>query len=120
MVAIDRAPPTGVVAEVSVGQGGAVVYVQGDVDLASAPELGAQLADAVRHGPRLVIDLAGVTFLDSAGLTAIVRAYRASGQIAEALILRSPSPALRRLLATTGIDRLVTIEPAERPSPGLW
>jgi anti-anti-sigma factor len=51
-----------------------VVVVVGEIDLATAPILREHLAGAMLAGvPRAVLDLAGVTFLDSSGLSVVIR-----------------------------------------------
>jgi anti-sigma B factor antagonist len=49
-----------------------VLRVQGEVDMASADQLRDALGDALEADPTLVVDLAGVTFIDVAGLRAIL------------------------------------------------
>jgi anti-anti-sigma factor len=51
------------------------IVVRGEVDIATAPHLRAAVAGASRDGHLVVLDLAGVTFMDSAGLHALVGAH---------------------------------------------
>jgi anti-sigma B factor antagonist len=52
-----------------------VVGVSGEIDIASAPKLREELLGALRrHGTRLVLDLGGVTFIDCAGINALLAA----------------------------------------------
>jgi anti-anti-sigma factor len=53
---------------------GAVLEVNGEVDLATVEQFRAALLDAQRS-ERVVVDLSGVTFMDSAGVNALVGAY---------------------------------------------
>jgi anti-sigma B factor antagonist len=76
--------------------GAVVVTVSGDIDMGSAPLLAAELASARRetHQP-LIIDMAGVTFMGSAGLQVL------ADQIVEAnstIELRDVQPNARRVL----------------------
>lgn len=52
--------------------------------------------------PRLVIDMAGVSFVDSSGLRSLVRARTKVGG-KESLVLRSPRASTVRLLEITGL-----------------
>jgi anti-anti-sigma factor len=54
--------------------GGVVVIASGEIDLWSAPEVNAALATHGTRDSRLVLDLRGVTFMDSSGLGLIVEA----------------------------------------------
>lgn len=60
------------------GHGAVVATVRGEVDTLTAPRLQAALDRVLRRaaGRRVVLDLLGVTFLGSAGLTALVVAAR--------------------------------------------
>ncbi len=71
------------------------VAVSGDVDAYSAPELAASLID---HRADRVI-LTAVTFIDAAGLRALLTAHRARP---EGLTLISPSLCVLRLLDLAG------------------
>ena len=57
--------------------GPTVLRVTGALDLALAPKLQQLVERAVRHGDRvLVVDLTGVDFLASAGMSVLVRTHR--------------------------------------------
>ena len=61
---------------VSIGDGVAVARLTGEVDTYTVPDV-RQTFDAIRlaSGTRVVVDLRGVTFLDSSGLGAIIGLY---------------------------------------------
>lgn len=73
-----------------------VASVSGEVDLATAPEIEA-LGDGGSKG--LALDLSGVKFIDSSGLRALVKLQ----EVVPALVLVSPSPVVRKLLALTNM-----------------
>ena len=91
--------------------GGVVVEVRGEVDLASSDRLGRVLVDvATRLRPtHLVVDLLHVTFIDSTGLGALVSAADAARRHGVGLTVRPPSPFVTTQLRTTGLyDRLTS------------
>jgi anti-sigma B factor antagonist len=51
-----------------------VIAVAGEVDMATAPSLAECLADHADHD--VILDLSGVGFLDSSGLTALINGHR--------------------------------------------
>ena len=88
------------------------VTVRGDVDSVNAARFGDHLLQVVRRpGVHTVqLDLRGVTFLDSAGLTALVVAHRAAEEAGRVLCLRcGSSRAVRRPLEITGLSSMLTI-----------
>jgi anti-sigma B factor antagonist len=91
-----------------VGERSAVVMIDGELDMATSPELRDVLADLALHGVarHLVIDLSGCTFVDSTGLGLLVAVQRS----AEApLDLVVTDPQIVRLLAITALDRLFRV-----------
>jgi anti-sigma B factor antagonist len=86
------------------------VAVRGEVELATVPMMSAALDDAIRtsSGP-FVIDLTAVDFLDSSGISCLVRARALLGQHDRQLVLICPQGIARRALELTGIDQLVAL-----------
>ncbi len=80
-----------------------VVWVEGDVDSASAERLLRALHRLRGAYGSVVVDLAGVSAMDSAGYGALLRACRESRHSGSHLVLRSPSPHIRRMLEVTGL-----------------
>jgi anti-sigma B factor antagonist len=85
-----------------------VAHVAGEVDAFNASELRSAL-EPLTSAPRLVIDLAGVPFVDSAGLGALIGAVRRVRELDGKVALARPRPALAKLLDHTGISRLVAV-----------
>src|SRR5690606_38106595 len=91
-------------------QGRHLVAAVGEIDLATAPALRTELLTAlVRYSPRLVLDLSGVTFLDSTGLAVLVAVHRRARAEGGELSLAGPRPVVRKLLGITYLDRVFPI-----------
>jgi anti-sigma B factor antagonist len=90
--------------------GASGVAVRGEVELATAPDLTAALDDAIRRtsGP-FVVDLTAVDFLDSCGISCLVRARARLASDDRPLALICPRGQPRRTLELTGVDELVPI-----------
>ena len=88
----------------------AVVVLAGELDLADAPAVTAQLLSAADQSGRVSVDLAGVTFIDSTAIGALVGVQRTLRERGGSLVLRRPSRAVARLLELTALDRLFEIE----------
>jgi anti-sigma B factor antagonist len=109
---------------VSTAQGLPVVSVRGEVDISSVGALDDALDAQFDAGAcSVVVDFLGVTFLDSTGLSALVRAHRRSTEQGGRLALVMDDPQLLRLLSISGLDRLIpsfaTLDAAlaDRPQP---
>jgi anti-sigma B factor antagonist len=84
-----------------------VVTPTGDIDLAVAGQVRAALTDLVDHGhPRLLVDLAGVSYIDSAGLAALVAAMKHARHAGGDVRLCALQPDVQ---ATFEVARLVTV-----------
>ena len=86
-----------------------VVCVSGDVDLGTAPDFEEALAQAVEHrlGDPLVIDLSDVSFIDSTGLNALVRALERQRLAGSTLALVSDDSRVAMMLEVTRLDRVL-------------
>lgn len=91
-------------------RGDTILAVRGDVDLATASFLWESVEQVLSDSERLIVDLRDVDFLDSTGLSVFVRAHRRLREAGGALVLRSPSPRVRRVLDLTGLAQVLTIE----------
>lgn len=90
---------------------GPVITVVGELDPFTAPTFDRAIDALVTSaGERVVVDLAGVEFIDSAGLRCLLIAQRRFEELEVEFVLRSPSPIVRRLLEITLIDSVIRIE----------
>ena len=58
----------------------------------------------------LVLDMAGITFMDSSGIALILRAQQRMQLLDGSVLVRNVPPQARRVLDAAGIGRLVTIK----------
>jgi anti-sigma B factor antagonist len=88
-----------------------LLTAEGEIDIASAPRLRDQLLAALGLEPALpvTLDMAGVTFLDSTGLAALVEVHRLAGEGGRRLCLLSPRRSVRRILHLTQLDALLEV-----------
>jgi anti-anti-sigma factor len=87
--------------DVVVGQDG-VISVSGDIDMAGGPVLDAALATAETKRDDVVIDLQGVTFVDSSGLRSLLGAARRADQRGRRVALLHVGREVNRLFELTG------------------
>lgn len=87
-----------------------LVSVQGEVDLATAPELEAVLEQALQGAAKqLVVDLREVGFLDSSGLSLLVRQDRRARRISRRLIVIKGPPQVQQVFEMTGLSEYLTL-----------
>jgi anti-anti-sigma factor len=54
--------------------GPSVLFLSGELDMATAEQLSSALGPAVTEGGPITVDISGLTFMDSTGLHALIRA----------------------------------------------
>jgi anti-sigma B factor antagonist len=96
------------VSTVQAGEHAYVVSVQGELDLYTTPQLTAEL-EAIVDGLEVVLDLSGVTFLDSTALGAILLAARRLREEDGGLALVTAEASTKKLLEVVGVDRVVPV-----------
>ena len=84
-----------------------VLAPTGRLDVAGAPALKDAVSEAMKNGkPRLVIDMEGVSFVDSSGLGSVVAALKQLRSSQGDLRLAAPNQQVRVVLELTTLDRV--------------
>jgi anti-anti-sigma factor len=99
-------------ATVGGGPDGAVVlYLAGEMDGTTVPTV-TNLVDAAlgERPPTIVLDLSGVTFVDSRGIRALLIAHRAAERRGTTLVVRSPDKQARKVLMLTGCEQVLNLQ----------
>ena len=94
---------------VAIADDHAHVAVRGDLDIDTAPRLIATLHDiAIAPVQHVDLDCQGVTFIDSAGVRALIVARTDATRRGVAVVLVEPSHAVSRVIEMTGLVGLLT------------
>ncbi|MBE3582974.1 MAG: anti-sigma factor antagonist [Limnochordaceae bacterium] len=87
-----------------------VAAISGELDLQTAPLLRTQIEGAWSQHPearQLILDLSGVTFVDSSGLGAVLGRYRQCVLRGGRMALVGLQPNVRRLFELSGVLRIM-------------
>ncbi|MFF1280424.1 STAS domain-containing protein [Streptomyces sp. NPDC058299] len=91
---------------------GPVLEISGDLDYGSATELRELLPTlALPAGRRLVLDLAGMTFCDSSGITALIAAHHHALAAGADMALAAVPVHTLRILRIVGLDQVFPLLP---------
>ena len=89
-----------------------VLQVNGVVDIITAPSLATHIDVALSGTPAvLVIDLTGVDFLSSAGITVLVEVQRLTQNSPTSLRVAADGSATSRTLRIVGLDEFIDLYP---------
>jgi anti-anti-sigma factor len=95
--------------KVEPGPSGSVLSAAGEVDTLTAPELRANVDQALPGaGEVLVVDLSGVTFLSSAGLSVLVQAHQRAEEAGGAVRIVTNS-GTARVFQLTGLTETLNL-----------
>ena len=79
--------------------------LSGEIDIANADDVVAAALDALDAGPEILeLALAGITFIDSSGLCALVRIRNEAASRDVGLLLVRVPPAIARVMEVSGLD----------------
>jgi anti-sigma B factor antagonist len=90
-------------------RGAVIAEVTGDIDLSTVAGLRERLFGLADEGQPLIIDLNGVTFIDSTGLGVLVGTARRVAGHGGSLHAVCSQPQTRKLLWMTGVDRRIPL-----------
>jgi anti-sigma B factor antagonist len=101
--------------ELSVGGHGGhpVVALRGELDLADVPAVASLLAAALAAGgPSIIVDLAGLEFIDACGLGVLVRMLKWTRESGGDMALAAPQQQIRKVLSATGLIDVFCVYPS--------
>jgi anti-sigma B factor antagonist len=91
----------------------AVVTLPAEIDVSNAEQVRGDLTAVVARDASLVIaDMSATTFCDSSGVAALVYAARQANANGTGLRVAADAPGVTRVLAITGVDRLIEVYPS--------
>ena len=113
---VEVAGPQPFAVEVQRCDGVAVVQPRGELDLVTVETLRA--LDAIKSPDRLVLDLRGLSFLDSTGLQLLVALHRRARRDGLQLTLVAPAAPIDRAIQLCGLDQELPFVATVDAAPG--
>ena len=85
-----------------------VAHLSGELDHHSAGDIRSRIDEVLlqERCPLLVLDLSGLTFMDSSGIGLIMGRYRLSRSLGGTLRIRGASPRMETVIRLAGMDNL--------------
>jgi len=107
---LERSSHFTVSSDLATGSPTVTVSLEGEIDAAAAPAVSSELTAVIDSGCSMVrVDMSNVSFLDSSGLNALLRANLEAGTAGTSLHIDQPSDAVRRLFEMAGVrDMLIS------------
>ncbi len=90
-------------------RGALIVSFEGEVDLEHSPRAREVLLECIDRGQTLLVDLSGVTYIDSSGVASLVEAFQKAKKKGTEFALAAVNPAARRVLELARLDKVFRI-----------
>lgn len=95
--------------EVTERQGVTVVALKGEIDLENSPAARKVLLDSIHSADHVLVDLSGITYIDSSGVASLVEALQSSRKTGTRFALVAASEPTRRVLELARLDKVFTM-----------
>jgi anti-sigma B factor antagonist len=89
--------------------GHVVVSLRGELDIADAASVAAAFAEVVTREPEIIVDLAGLEFIDCSGMAALVRGRKLARLAGGELRLAAPRPRVLRILSLARLTDVLLV-----------
>src|SRR5260370_4172185 len=99
--------------------GRAVVALRGELDVVDAASVAAALTAVAVRAPEMIVDLAGLEFIDSSGLAALVLARKQARQAGGDLLLAAPQDQVLRVLAVIRLAEVFSVHASVDEAAGI-
>lgn len=107
--------------EVTQSQGVAVVVPSGDLDMGATDQVRQVLTELIEKGQlRLVMDLAGVAYIDSSGLGALVAAMKQAKAAGGNLKLCALQDDVRSIFEMTRLIKVLSVHATRQEAVASW
>ena len=89
-----------------------IISITGDIDLESSPKLREFLKPkAAQKTPRLLLDFAGVNYIDSSGLATLIEYFQAVQGFNGKLALAALSPRVKNVFEIVRLEQIFSLHP---------
>jgi anti-sigma B factor antagonist len=103
------------------GPGYAVVSVAGQIDVATECQFRDALTSGLAQGARrIVVDLAGVTFMGSSGIGVLMGTRRVLAAEGGSLVLAAPHGDVAQVLSLTGVGEVIPVAASVADAVARW
>ena len=86
-----------------------VIVLSGELEVSTAAQLRELLDRLPMEGPTIVLDMAGLDFVDSTGIGCLFKLHRRAADRGAIVVARHPRPQIHRVMEMTQLNRLIAI-----------
>ena len=86
-----------------------IVRLAGEVDMSWSQDVRRAVLDALAKSPKVAVHLAGVSYIDSSGIAALVEGFQLARGRGQSFVLLEASDAVLAVLKLARLDRVFTL-----------
>lgn len=88
----------------------AMVSIKGEIDIYSIEKFREAIEEKMKtQAPEIIIDCTELSYMDSTGMGVLIELRNKTKAIGQKIILKNPRPNIKKLLALTGVDKIIDI-----------
>ena len=94
------------------GEGYAIVFLDGDVDLSTSPKARKLILDALKQDLAVLVDLTAVNYIDSSGVANLVEGYQVARQHERVFAIAAHEGPVLNVLKLARLDTVFDVYPS--------
>ncbi|MEO1814818.1 MAG: STAS domain-containing protein [Acetobacterium sp.] len=87
-----------------------MVSIRGEIDIYSIEKFRETIEEKIKtQAPEIILDCSELSYMDSTGMGVLIELRNKTKELGQKIIMMNPRPNIRKLLALTGVDKIIEI-----------
>lgn len=87
-----------------------MVSVRGEIDIYSIEKFRDSIEEKIKtQASEIILDCSELSYMDSTGMGVLIELRNKTKELGQKIIMMNPRPNIRKLLALTGVDKIIEI-----------
>lgn len=86
------------------------IFATGEIDLSNSNQLRRTILAALKTDPKVIVDLSGVSYIDSSGIASLVEGLQVAKTKGKTFVLTQPSEQVSAIMELARLDKVFTFE----------
>lgn len=87
-----------------------MISVRGEIDIYSIEKFRDSIEEKIKtQASEIILDCSELSYMDSTGMGVLIELRNKTKELGQKIIMMNPRPNIRKLLALTGVDKIIEI-----------
>lgn len=87
-----------------------MVSIRGEIDIYSIEKFRDSIEEKIKtQASEIILDCSELSYMDSTGMGVLIELRNKTKELGQKIIMMNPRPNIRKLLALTGVDKIIEI-----------